>query len=51
MTTSTDNTQLLRALSNQMADAVERVSPAIVQVAGGAAFSLLPLARAADCIC
>ena len=34
MTTSTDHTQFLRALSNQMADAVERVSPAIVQVNG-----------------
>jgi S1-C subfamily serine protease len=34
MTTSTDNTQFLRRLSNQMADAVERVSPAIVQVNG-----------------
>lgn len=34
MTTSTNNTQLLRTLSNQMADAVERVSSAIVQVNG-----------------
>src|SRR5579883_3361058 len=30
----TNNTQLLRALSNQMADAVEQVSPALVLVNG-----------------
>ncbi len=32
--TSTDNTPLLRVLSNQMADAVEQVTPALVLVNG-----------------
>ena len=34
MEQTTNNTQLLRALSNQMADAVEQVSPALVLVNG-----------------
>lgn len=34
MEQKTDTTQLLRALSNQMADAVERISPALVLVNG-----------------
>lgn len=34
MEQKTDTTQLLRALSNQMADAIERISPALVLVNG-----------------
>ncbi len=34
MTQTTDTTHLLRALSNQMADAVERISPSLVVVNG-----------------
>ncbi|HLQ11429.1 MAG TPA: hypothetical protein VK134_07490, partial [Ktedonobacteraceae bacterium] len=33
-TTSTNDTNLLRQLSNQMADAVERIAPSIVLVNG-----------------
>src|ERR1700686_4082814 len=32
--THTDNTSLLRALSNQMADAIEKVTPSLVHVNG-----------------